>query len=179
MLRDRRWRQRGITEPGLIASSTLKPMYSDELTLGYQTTVFDDMAFGVRAIYRDLGRSVEDTDVGPVLAKKLAELGIQDNVGQGSYYVLNNPGEAITMSYDFDGDGQVDEVTLSAQELALQQAVRKYLALEFTLEGNITDKLRINSSYTWSHSYGNTEGLVKTDNDQANQVGQLPMITRI
>ncbi|PHI38303.1 TonB-dependent receptor [Pseudoalteromonas sp. GCY] len=167
MLRDRRWRQRGITEPGLIASSTLKPMYSDELTLGYQTTVFDDMAFGIRAIYRDLGRSVEDTDVGPVLAKKLAELGIQDNVGQGSYYVLNNPGEAITMSYDFDGDGQVDEVTLSAEELALQQAVRKYLALEFTLEGNITDKLRINSSYTWSHSYGNTEGLVKTDNDQA------------
>ncbi len=167
MLRDRRWRQRGITEPGLIASSTLKPMYSDELTLGYQTTVFDDMAFGVRAIYRDLGRSVEDTDVGPVLAKKLAELGIQDNVGQGSYYVLNNPGEAITMSYDFDGDGQVDEVTLTAEELALQQAVRKYLALEFTLEGNITDKLRINSSYTWSHSYGNTEGLVKTDNDQA------------
>ena len=167
MLRDRRWRQRGITEPGLIASSSLKPMYSDEFTLGYQTEVFDDMAFGVRAIYRDLGRSVEDTDVGPVLAKKLAELGIADNVGQGSYYVLNNPGEAISMSYDFDGDGQVDDVTLTAEELALQQAVRKYLALEFTLEGNITDKLRINSSYTWSHSYGNTEGLVKTDNNQA------------
>ncbi|RXF05309.1 TonB-dependent receptor [Pseudoalteromonas sp. PS5] len=167
MLRDRRWRQRGITEPGLIASSSLKPMYSDEFTLGYQTSIFDDMAFGVRAIYRDLGRSVEDTDVGPVLAKKLAELGIQDNVGQGSYYVLNNPGEAITMSYDFDGDGQADDITLTAEELALQQAVRKYLALEFTLEGNISDKLRINASYTWSHSYGNTEGLVKTDNNQA------------
>ncbi|MCG7533629.1 TonB-dependent receptor [Pseudoalteromonas sp. OOF1S-7] len=166
-LRERYWRQRGITEPGLIASSTLKPMYSDEFTLGYQQEVFGDMAMGIRAIYRDLGRSVEDTDVGPVLAKKLAEMGVVDNVGQSSYYVLNNPGEAITMSYDFDGDGQVDEITLSAEELALQQAQRKYLALEFTLEGSVTDRFRINSSYTWSHSYGNTEGLVKTDNNQA------------
>jgi outer membrane receptor protein involved in Fe transport len=167
MLRDRRWRQRGITEPGLIASASLKPMYSDEFTIGYQQEVFDTMSAGVRAIYRDLGRSVEDTDVGPVLAKKLAEMGITDNVGQGSYYVLNNPGEAIQMSYDFDGDGEIDNVNLSADELALAEAQRKYLALEFTLDGNITDDLRINTSYTWSHSYGNTEGLVKTDNNQA------------
>ncbi|RZF82945.1 TonB-dependent receptor [Pseudoalteromonas sp. CO325X] len=167
MLRDRRWRQRGITEPGLIASSNLKPMYSDEWTVGYQQEVFSDMTFGARAIYRKLGRSVEDTDVGPVLAKKLAELGIADNVGQGSYYVLNNPGESVQMSYDFDGDGQVDEVTLSAQELALPKAERKYLAFEFTLDGAITEQLRIDASYTWSHSWGNTEGLVKTDNDQA------------
>ncbi len=167
MLRERRWRQRGITEPGLIASSNIKPMYSDEFTLGYQQEVFGDMAFGARAIYRELGRSVEDTDVGPVLAKKLAELGIEDNVGQGSYYVLNNPGESVQMSYDFDGDGQIDDVTLSAQELALPKAERKYLAFEFTLDGNITDRMRIDASYTWSHSWGNTEGLVKTDNDQA------------
>ncbi len=60
------WRQRGITEPGLIASSSLKPMYSDEFTIGYQQEVFDTRSAGVRAIYRDLGRSVEDTDVGLV-----------------------------------------------------------------------------------------------------------------
>ncbi|GIU24128.1 Oar protein [Shewanella colwelliana] len=167
MLRDRYWRQRGITEPGLIASANLKPMYSDEFTVGYQQELFDTMSGGVRFVYRDLGRSVEDTDVGPVLAKKLQELGIDDNVGQGSYYVLNNPGEAIQMSYDFDGDGQVDDVTLSAEELMLPKAERKYLAMEFTLDGNVTDDLTINSSYTWSHSYGNTEGLVKTDNNQA------------
>ncbi|MBT1446434.1 TonB-dependent receptor [Shewanella sp. JM162201] len=167
MLRDRYWRQRGITEPGLIASSSLKPMYSDEFTVGYQQELFDTMSGGVRFIYRDLGRSVEDTDVGPVLAKKLAELGIEDNVGQSSYYVLNNPGEAITMSYDFDGDGQVDTVTLSEDELMLPKAKRKYLAMEFTLDGRVSDDLTVNSSYTWSHSYGNTEGLVKTDNNQA------------
>ncbi|MGS0725088.1 TonB-dependent receptor [Shewanella sp. 0m-11] len=167
MLRDRYYRQKGITEPGLIASSSLKSMYSDEFTLGYQQAVFETMTAGVRGVYRDLGRSVEDTDVGPVLAKKLAELGITDNVGQSSYYVLLNPGEDVSLSYDFDGDGQVDNVNLTAEEMALPEAERKYVALEFTLDGSVTDDLRINSSYTWSHSYGNTEGLVKTDNNQA------------
>ncbi|GGI91653.1 Oar protein [Shewanella hanedai] len=167
MLRDRWDRQKGITEPGLIASSSLKSMYSDEFTLGYQQEVFETMTAGVRGIYRDLGRSVEDTDIGPVLSKKLAELGIEDNVGQSSYYVLLNPGEDVGVSYDFDGDGQVDNINLTAQEMALPEAERKYVALEFTLDGSVTDDLRINSSYTWSNSYGNTEGLVKTDNNQA------------
>ncbi|MCL1076706.1 TonB-dependent receptor [Parashewanella spongiae] len=167
MVRDRFYRQRGITEPGLISSASIKPMYSDEFTLGYEQEVFGDMTAGVRFVYRELGRSVEDTDVGPVLAKKLAELGIEDNVGQGSYYVLNNPGEAIQMSYDFDGDGTIDNVNLSQDELQLQQPERKYLAWEFTLDGKVNDDLKIDASYTWSHSYGNTEGLVKTDNNQA------------
>lgn len=167
MLRDKRWRQRGITEPGLIASSSLKPMYSDEFTLGYEQEFGDGMKAGIRGIYRNLGRSLEDTDVAPVLAKKLAELGIVDNVGQSSYYVLNNPGEDILMSYDFNGDGEIDNVTLTSEELALPKPKRRYLAVELTLEGNLNDDLRFNSSYTWSKSYGNTEGLVKTDNNQA------------
>ncbi|PKG55795.1 TonB-dependent receptor [Shewanella sp. Choline-02u-19] len=167
MLRDRWYRQKGITEPGLIASSSLKSMYSDEFTLGYQQEVFETMTAGVRGIYRNLGRSVEDTDVGPVLSKKLKELGIEDNVGQSSYYVLLNPGEDVGIAYDFDGDGTVDNVNLTAEEMALPEAERKYVAMEFTLDGAVTDDLRINSSYTWSHSYGNTEGLVKTDNNQA------------
>ena len=167
MLGDRYYRQRGITEPGLIASASLKPMYSDEFTVGYEQEVFDTMTAGVRFVYRDLGRSVEDTDVGPVLNKKLAELGIENNVGQSSFYVLNNPGEAVTMAYDFDGDGTVDNVNLSAEELQLPKPERKYLAWEFTLDGKVNDDLYIDASYTWSHSYGNTEGLVKTDNNQA------------
>ncbi len=142
-------------------------MYSDEFTLGYEQEFGDGMKAGIRGIYRNLGRSLEDTDVAPVLAKKLAELGIVDNVGQSSYYVLNNPGEDILMSYDFNGDGEIDNVTLTSEELALPKPKRRYLAVELTLEGNLNDDLRFNSSYTWSKSYGNTEGLVKTDNNQA------------
>ena len=166
-IRDTRVRQQGITEPGLIASSSLDSMFSDEFTLGYQQEVFETMSAGVRVIWRDLGRGIEDTDVEPILSKKLAELGIEDNVGQGSYYVLHNPGDAVNLSYDFDGDGQVDNITLSPEEMALDSMQRHYLALELTLDGQVTDDFRINSSYTLSNNWGNTEGLVKTDNDQA------------
>ena len=160
-------RQQGIVEPDLIASGNLEAMYADEFTLGFETLVFDDMVLGVRGIYRDLKRSVEDTDIGPVLSNYLAANGIEDNVGQSSYYVLMNPGEDVAISYDFDGDGIADSVNLSAGELALPKPKRRYLALETTLRGQVTDRFYVDASYTWSHSYGNTEGLVRTDNDQA------------
>ncbi|WP_226661656.1 TonB-dependent receptor [Microbulbifer aggregans] len=160
-------RQQGIVEPDLIASGNLEGMYADEFTLGMETLVFDGMVFGVRGIYRDLKRSIEDSDIGPVLSNYLEANGIEDNVGQGSYYVLLNPGEDVDISYDFDGDGTVDNVSLSAEELALPKASRRYLALENSLRGQVTDRLFMDVSYTWSHSYGNTEGLVRTDNNQA------------
>lgn len=160
-------RQQGIVEPELIASANLEGMYADEFTLGFETLVFDDMVLGVRGIYRDLKRSVEDTDIGPVLGNYLAANGIEDNVGQSSYYVLMNPGEDVEISYDFDSDGVTDNVKLSAGELALPEPKRRYLALETTLRGQVSERFYVDASYTWSHSYGNTEGLVRTDNNQA------------
>jgi|GEM_PF-735183 len=151
---------------GGIASTTLKPMYSDELTVGYQQEIFETMTFGSRVIWRDLGRGVEDSDITSPLNKKLAELGYAD---VGGVWFLHNPGESLTIEQDFDGNPEngVEAVTLSPDEMMLPKMERHYLALELTLDGAITDELRINSSYTLSKNWGNTEGLVKTDNDQA------------
>lgn len=168
--RDTYVRQAGIVEPALIASGSLKGMYNDEFTLGLETVVMDNMVVGVRGVYRDLKRSIEDTDIGPVLATYLADNGIEDNVGQGSYYVLHNPGEATNISYDFNQDGVIEaaeNVVLSAADLQLPKAERKYLALETTFRGQLLDNLYVDASYVLSHSYGNTEGLVRTDNGQA------------
>lgn len=168
--RDTYVRQAGIVEPALIASGNLKGMYNDEFTLGFETLVADGMVLGVRGVYRDLKRSIEDTDIAPVLAKYLADNGITDNVGQGSYYVLHNPGEDLAISYDFDQNGTVEgaeHVTLSAADLQLPTPERKYLALETSFKGYLREDLYVDASYVLSHSYGNTEGLVRTDNDQA------------
>ena len=66
--------QEGISEPSLIASANLQSMYSDEITAGYQKE-FDEnnMVFGIRAVYRDLKRSIEDTDYGPAINNYFAE----------------------------------------------------------------------------------------------------------
>ena len=165
-LLDRIYRQRGITDPNLIASKNLKAMYSDQISFGYSTQI-DEYTAGVTATYSKLGRSVEDTDYMPILSRKLDELGIVDNTGQGSFYILANPGQDVVISYDFDGDGTVDNVTLTAEDHLLPEAERKYIALDFTFNGPVSDDFEIFASYTWSHSYGNTEGLVKTTNGQA------------
>ena len=163
---NRYYRQTGITDPNLIASKNLKAMYSDQISFGYSTH-FDQYEASVTATYNKLGRSVEDTDYMPILSRKLQELGIADNTGQGSFYILANPGQDVQIAYDFDGDGTVDNVTLTAEDHQLPEAERTYIAWDFTLNGPVTDDFEIYASYTWSHSYGNTEGLVKTTNGQA------------
>lgn len=167
----RDYRQVGITDPNLIASKNLEAMYSDQLSVGYQTEVFDTLQAGVRATYSEMKRSVEDTDYGPILVAELAAQGITDALGQGSFYILANPGDDVIISFDFDqdldGNTTPDDITLTSAQVQLPKPVRKYAALEFTLGGQLSSKFAFDASYTWSHSYGNTEGLVKTDNEQA------------
>ena len=163
----RQYTQTGIIDPNLIASKNLKAMFSDQIALGFSRELDNGMHFGARATYNELKRSVEDTDYGPVLVQKLAELGINDALGQSSFYVLSNPGQDIQLAFDFDQNGTVDEVTLTPADHLIPKAERKYVALDFVYGGQLTDRLYFNSSYTWSHSYGNTEGLVKTTNGQA------------
>ena len=159
--------QSGEGAPGSKATADLKSMYSDEFTLGYQTEVFDgDMTFGVRGIYRELKRSIEDADLQTVLKNWYAKEGIEAN-GWIDGWILFNPGGGLDVNYDFNGDGTVNHIQLSAAELAQPKSERKYAALELSLDGRVTDKIRINSSYTWSHLWGNTAGLVNDDDNQA------------
>ncbi|TPH18645.1 TonB-dependent receptor [Litorilituus lipolyticus] len=160
--------QDGTTEPALKATSNLESMYNDEITLGFEQELMDgDMVLGMRAIYRDLGRSIEDTDYEGVATKYFEANGITPADGATPGYVLANPGEDFEMKYDFDGDGTIDTMFIPASELGLPPAERQYGALETTLSGIAGDSFTYNASYTWSHGWGNTEGLVKTDNGQA------------
>ncbi|SET62065.1 TonB-dependent receptor [Thalassotalea agarivorans] len=158
--------QEGISEPSLIASQDMESMYSDEFTIGYQAEFLDgELVYGIRGIYRDLKRSIEDTDYAPVIRKYFDENGM---TGAPSYaYILNNPGSDLDISYDFDGDGTVERVFIPADYIQLPPPERKYGAIENTLAGNVGDTFYYSASYTWSHSWGNTEGLVRTDNGQA------------
>ena len=178
-LGERLFRQTGITDPNLIASKNLKAMYSDQISVGYSQEVFNGLTASVRATYNELGRSVEDTDYAPVLTNVLTRLGFIDPNDpsrdtlreippfQGSFYILANPGEDVEIAYDFDGDGVVDEITLTAEDLQLAKPERTYTAVEFTLGGQLTPRFGFDTSYTWSRNRGNTEGLVKTTNGQA------------
>lgn len=163
---NRLFRQRGIVDPNLIASANLEAMYSDQISLGYETEVWDTMKAGVRVTYNELKRSVEDTDYGPILVQELANRGIVPTTDQSSFYIVANPGSAVEIAYDFDTDGIVDQITLTPDQVQLPKPERKYLSWDFTLGGSYGERINFDASYTWTHSYGNTEGLVRTDNGQ-------------
>lgn len=158
--------QTGEINTGMIVSQDLEAMYSDEITIGYQGEFLDgDLVYGVRGIYRDLKKSIEDTNYGPVMRKWFAENGIDSDPGYA--YILNNPGTDLDIFYDTNGDGVAERIVIPAEYIALPDPKRKYGAIENTLKGNIGNDFHYNASYTWSHSWGNTEGLVRTDNGQA------------
>ena len=157
--------QSGEGAPGSKATADLQPMYSDEFTVGYQTEIFDgDMTFGVRGVYRELKVSIEDANLKTVLLNWYDEQGIE--AGSIDGWILFNPGDGLDVNYDFNGDGTTDHIVLSAAEVAMPKSQRKYGALEFTLDGVVTDKINATASYTWSHQWGNTAGLVDDDKGQ-------------
>ncbi len=147
-------------------SSNLSPMSQDELILGYEHMVGDNWSWGVRGVAREFNEVIEDytIDAG------LGALGVTcfdpnspDFGTCASEYRLGNPGSDFEGFYDVDGDGELDEVNLSAEELGYPEAERKYYALEFTFKRRFADNWMLQGSYTWSHLYGNYEGSVNSE----------------
>ena len=144
------------------ATTNLKPMYQDEYILGFQKQLNDNLSLGVRAIRRDLKAAIDDNCDYATLFEYVT------GSGPGSkfnYCFLFNPGEDAVIRADWDGDGDVEEVTIPGDKLSLK-AKRKYTALELFVQGN-WDRVFLQGSYTYAKSIGNTEGGVRSDNGQA------------
>ncbi|MCS6120535.1 TonB-dependent receptor [Shewanella baltica] len=135
-------------------SEEAEPFSKDEYILGYQKQVTEEMVMSVRGIYREVGTALDDY-CGPLASQATC--------------TLVNPGSAGTWSLDNDGDAIADpgsRQTYSAEEIGLPKAENTYKAIQ--AEVNYTaDNLRLNFIYTWSKSYGNFEGAVKSDIGQA------------
>ncbi len=148
------------------ATSNLSPMYQDEYILGFQKQLSENFSLGVRAIHRDLKAAIDDQCDYAVVIASAAEQGFGDSPGaQFNYCFLFNPGSDAVLVQDFDGDGDVEEVTIPG-ELLSPVAKRKYTALEFFAQGN-WDRFFLQGSYTFAKAIGNTEGGVRSDNGQA------------
>ncbi|WP_290569892.1 TonB-dependent receptor [Idiomarina sp.] len=150
-----------------IVDADIDPMYQDEFILGYQTAFAENWSWGIRGIRRELSGAIDDMSI---------EDGIMNKFGCENYfqrawygdgspsYVLGNPGEEMTVYADTNCDFTADSwVTFSPEELGYPSAERNYSAVELTLNKAWDQVWSMSASYTWSKSYGNTEGLVKSD----------------
>lgn len=156
-----------VPDTSEILDTSVEPMYQDEFVLGYETKVSENWAVGVRGVHRTLGEAIEDIAVDAALNRYVeANYGISDFAGGFDYYILTNPGTDVTFSTDVDGDGVFEEITLAADDLGYPKAERDYYAVELTFQRAWADNWMLQGSYTWSHSYGNYEGWVRSDNGQ-------------
>ncbi|WP_299810504.1 TonB-dependent receptor [uncultured Shewanella sp.] len=155
-------------------------MYSDEFAIGYQQQVSDDWAVGIRGVYRDLKQSIEDVSFNYGMNQWIldnydantwhagnGETSAEDYFVGGWFPTLTNPGIGTEIYYDVDGDGVKETVNVNAEQMGFPEAERTYKAIELNFSGNVTEDFTLNGSYTWSKSEGNTEGLVRSDNEQA------------
>ena len=138
--------------------STIEPMYQDEFIIGAETYLNDEWLVGAKVIRRELSSTIEDVLIDHAVAEKYGA-----NVHQ---YILTNPGSDVETYADIDGDGEPDPISLSAAEMAYPAAERTYTGVEFNFERVWDGVWSLKGSYTWSRSYGNAEGYVKSDNGQ-------------
>jgi len=133
-------------DPKTVAAKDLKAHYQDEYVLGMEKQLTQDFNFGAKLTYRTLRSAVDDTCAA---------------ILDGSCY-LYNPGRQNTFLVD-NGDGTYTENHYSNAELTFYPLKRKYSAVDLWLEHPFDGKFYGRLAYTFSKSYGNTEGQLLSD----------------
>ncbi len=155
-------------DPLTVSAVDIKSHYQDEFTLGFEKALTRDYNFGVRGTYRNLKSTIDDMcDDRPFRVWAAAQPVPIDTSNWGGGCFLFNPGVDNRFRVDLNGDGVLEDVSLSAGALGYPKAKRKYQALDFFLEHPFRDKWYGKINYTYSKSKGNTEGLLLSDIGQA------------
>lgn len=147
-------------DPRTMTATSLKAEDQDEFMLGFQKTAGPNWVYGAKITRRILHHIIDDWCDVQVLVNKAASEGITDVNTDTCYYI--NPGEANTFAVQ-DPSGAFHSVTLSNAEFGFPQAVRRYYGLETFLEHPFDGKWYAKIEYTFSRSYGNSEGEGQSD----------------
>ena len=151
--------------PRVVASSNLKPQYQDELILGFDKTLGPDWAYGAKLTYRTLGTVIDDECDPGVVGDKVAAMGLDpDN------YAWDDPGCHIfnpNQTNDFvvlakDGSQPIT-VSVTQQDFNMPDVQRDYYGLDLYLEHPFDGTWQGRIDYTFSRSWGNAEGQVRSD----------------
>ena len=126
-----------------LVDQDLEPMAQDEYILGYEWQVLSDYVASVTFTYRDLVQGIEDVTIDEAL-------GGRRGFSFRPTYVLANPGRDIRTFYDLDGDGTLDEITLSAEDLRYPRAERRYKALTLDVKRRWEGVFYVRGAYTLS-----------------------------
>lgn len=152
--------------PDAVAARNVQSTFEDEFIIGYENRLTDLWTVGVNAVYRNLGRAVEDALLDDGVLAYCEREGIVgcDALYPGqSFYLIINPGHDVVANVRLPGFTERQTITMSAEDLGIPKAKREYTALEFTFQRAFDGVWGLQGSYTLSRSEGNYEGGVKSD----------------
>ena len=151
-------------DPREVAAQNMKGNYQDELAFGMEAALSKSLTVGAKFTYRTLRTAIDDTcDDRPFRAWAARQATPVDASNWSFNCALFNPGRANTFTLDLDGDGKLETISLSADDLGFPKVKRKYIALDLFAEYPFDGKLWGKVNYTWSRNTGNTEGQLLSD----------------
>jgi hypothetical protein len=150
------WADGVVADPNTLRATNLAPMSQDELIVGGEQMVGDQWSIGARFVWRQFNEIIEDLTIDQGLYSKYG-------VPPDFYFYIANPGSDFEGFFDIDFDGVLDPISLTADEMGYPEVDRQYHAVELTVKRRFANSWMTQIAYTWSQSYGNYEGYVKSD----------------
>ena len=153
-------------DPNTVASTNLKPQYQDEFIVGFDKTWGPNWSYGAKLTYRAIGTVIDDECDPGVLYDKINSMGINaDNYDLfGSTYCrIFNPNSCNTFKVNaLDGSDPI-LVTVSQADFNMPKVQRDYYGLDLYLDHPFDGTWSGRIDYTFSRSWGNAEGQVRSD----------------
>jgi hypothetical protein len=149
-----------------VAATDLKANYQDEFAIGFAKALNPQLNVGAKFTFRTLRSAIDDFCDGRPFDAWAARNGIDttaDPFADNFNCALFNPGQANSFLQDVNGDGVLEKVDLSAEDLGYPKVKRRYFALDFFFEKPFDGKWYARLDYTFSKNYGNTEGQLLSD----------------
>jgi len=153
-----------------VSAQGLHSYYQDEYIFGFDQQLDNNWVVGAKAMYRRLRSLIDDTCDSVPLQTWGDENGLHDEVkagiGRSTGCWLYNPGRANTFTVS-PADGQYISIPLTADDIGEPKAKRAYYMLDLYAEHQFSDKWYAKIDYTYSRSYGNSEGQLDSNIVQA------------
>lgn len=151
-----------------VVATNLEPQSLDEYIIGVERRLGEYIKVGLNYTHRSLNNSLEDSAIDLAVRDLCDAEGIEgcNALFRGFFqYVLNNPGQPITVDLytPLPGETDVRTVTLTPDQLGYPEARRTYDAVTFNFDREFDGVWSLSGSYTWSSLKGNIEGGVKSD----------------
>lgn len=151
--------------PGGPYTDKLHGAYNNEWILGFQYEVAADLTMGARVIYRDLGRTIEDISMDGANTYVVTNPDYWTNmwIPSGGYTLY----EAYLPYYGPGiGNPFYEFRDMGANRYMFPKPIRRYTALELTIDKRMSNHWQLGGSYVLSRLEGNYEGAYSNDNGQ-------------